>query len=172
MTTITADRFPAFDPAESFEFRAFLLLDAVVARVRARILVELVRLSFLGFFDRFESFVDSLQKAEDESASETEIHTVLEHKMKLAASIERLMKSLDSMARVPFRESNLAAYVAGDGRIEALRDFVSSAQLEQGIENQIEQAKTEFLSTFARRKLTREQRRVLIDKYRKISVGE
>lgn len=171
MTTTTADRFPAFDPAQSFEFRAFLILDRVVTKVHLRILVELTRLSFLGFFDRFESFLSSLLLAEDEAMSERGIREILEQKVKLAKSIERLVKSLESMGHVPFRNSSLAVYIAGNDRIETLKSFVNSAKLESGIEDQIEQAKLDFLSTFARRKLTREQRNLLVEKYRKISVG-
>jgi hypothetical protein len=171
MTTTTADRFPEFDPAQSFELRAFFLLDPIVAKVRARILVELTRLSFLGFFDRFESFLDSVQLAEDEATSEHEVCEILSQKDKLAKSIERLVNSLDSMARVPFRDSSLAVYVAGNSRMEILKAFVASAKLERGIEDQIEQAKLDFLSKFARRKLTRDQRQLLVEKYRKITVG-
>jgi hypothetical protein len=171
MTTTTADRFSPFDPAQSFEFKAFLFFERLVATVKVRILVELARLSFLGFFDRFESFLDELQLAEDESTSEQDIRAVLDQKIKLVKNIERLVTSLESMRGVSFKKSNLAIYVAGKERIEMLGNFLKSTALEQGVEEQIEEAKTDFLSTFARRKLTREQRALLIEKYRKLSAS-
>jgi hypothetical protein len=169
MTTTTANRFSPFDPAESIEFKAFLFLERLVAMARVRILVGLTRLSFLGFFDRFESFISEMQLAEDEATTEHDVRFILDRKIKLAKSVERLVASLDSMARVPFRASNLAIYIAGRERIEVLKAYLKSTSLEQGMEEEIEQAKVDFLSTFARRKLTREQRTLLVDKYRKIS---
>jgi len=73
------------------------------------------------------------------------------------------------MTHVPFKGASLGEYVAGKERIETLRFFIRSTTLEQQAEEMIEQSKTEFLSNFARRRLTREQRNRLIENYRKIS---
>lgn len=47
--------------------------------------------------------------------------------------------------------------------------FITSTTIEHQAEEMIEQSKVEFLSNFARRRLTREQRNRLIENYRKIS---
>ncbi len=45
MTTTTAEQLHPFpDPTESFEFKAFILLDTIVARVKLRVLIELTKL--------------------------------------------------------------------------------------------------------------------------------
>jgi len=170
MTTITADQFLlSADPTDSYEFKAFILLDSIVRRIKLRGLIELVRLSFLGFYDRFETFLDQIQKAEDDVLGEEAVATVLAHKLRLAQNVKALVARLEPMTHVRFKDGNLADYVAGKERIETLKLFITSTMLEHQAEEMIEQSKTEFLSNFARRRLTKEQRNRLIENYRKIS---
>jgi len=170
MTTITADQFLlSADPTDSYEFKAFILLDSIVRRIKLRGLIELVRLSFLGFYDRFETFLDQIQQAEDDVLGEDAVATVLAHKLRLAQNVRMLIARLEPMTHVPFKGGNLADYVAGKERIQILKGFIASTMLEHQAEEMIEQSKIEFLSNFARRRLTREQRYRLIENYRKIS---
>ncbi len=76
------------------------------------------------------------------------------------------------MTKLPFKGSDLADYVAGKDRIEVLRFFIKNTRFEHEAEEIIEHSKVEFLSRFARRKLTREQRNLLVEKYRKISIDQ
>jgi hypothetical protein len=170
MTTTTADQFQlSIDPTESFEFKAFILLDTIVRRIKLRLLIELVRLSFLGFYDRFEKFLEQVQQYEDDAMGEEAITAILAQKLRLAQNVRTLVARLEPMTSVPFKGVNLGEYVAGKERIEALRLFIAHAELEQQAEEMIEQSKTEFLSNFARRRLTREQKNRLVEKHRKIS---
>ncbi len=170
MTTTTADQFQlSADPADSYEFKAFILLDSIVTRIKLRGLIELVRLSFLGFYDRFETFLDQIQQAEDDVVGEEAVASVLAQKLRLAQNVKTLVARLEPMTHVPFRGGNLGEYVAGKERIETLKLFITSTTLEHQAEEMIEQSKIEFLSNFARRRLTREQRNRLIENYRKIS---
>lgn len=170
MTTTTADQFQlSADPTESFEFKAFILLDSIVTRIKLRILIELVRLSFLGFYDRFEKFLDQIQQHEDDAMGEEGMAAVLAQRARLAQNVQTLVARLEPMLSVRFKNANLAEYVAGKDRIEALRLFIAHTGLEQQAEEMIEQSKTEFLSNFARRRLTREQKNRLLENHRKIS---
>jgi hypothetical protein len=169
MTTTTAN-FPLLpDPTESFEFRAFILLDLIVARVKLRAVIELARLSFLGFYDRLEKFVDQLQRAEDDAVGEAAVKAIVEQRLRLATNVERLLSRLEPMAQVPFKRSSLGDYIAGIDRIEVLKAFIRIAKAEEAAEDLIERSKTEFLSEFARRRLTKHQRDLLIEKHRKFS---
>lgn len=173
MTTTTADQFPLFtDPTDSFEFKAFFLLDSIITKARLRVLIELTRLSFLGFYDRFEKFLEQLQLAEDEAIGEETAKAVVGQRLHLAASIETLLARLDPMTRITFKGSNLGEYVAGKDRIDTLRLFIKSARIDQQAEDKIEQSKVEFLSSFARRRLTKHQQSLLVEKYRKFSIGQ
>jgi len=171
MTTTTADQFPLFtDPTQSFEFKAFILLDSIITRARLRILIELTRLSFLGFYDRFEKSLDQLQIMEDEATGEEMVKMVMGRRLHFATSIETLLARLEPMTRIPFKGSSLGEYVAGRDRIETLKYFIRGAKIDQQAEDLIEQSKTEFLSSFARRRLTKQQQALLVEKYRKFSV--
>jgi hypothetical protein len=170
MTTTTADQFLlSADPTDSYEFKAFILLDSIVTRIKLRGLIELVRLSFLGFYDRFETFLDQIQHAEDDVVGEEAVAALLAQKLRFAQNVKTLVARLEPMTLVPFKDGNLAEYVAGKERIETLKLFITSTILEHQAEEMIEQSKTEFLSNFARRRLTRDQRNRLIENYRKIS---
>jgi len=173
MTTTTADHFTLFaDPAESFEFKAFILLDSIILRIKLRGLIELTRLSFLGFYDRFEKFLGQIQYVEDDALGEQAMKAVLAQRLRLAENVEMLVARLEPMMRVQFKDSNLGEYVAGKDRIDVLKFFIKNTRFEHKAEEMIEESKVEFLSRFARRKLTREQRLLLLEKYRKISISQ
>ena len=173
MTTTTADQFPLFaDPTDSFEFKAFILLDSIVTRARLRVLIELTRLSFLGFYDRFEKSLDQLQFMEDEALGEETAKAVVGQRLRLATTVETLLARLEPMTRVTFKSSNLGEYVAGRERMDTLRLFIKGSKIDQQAEDMIEQSKVEFLSSFARRRLTKQQQNLLIEKYRKFSIHQ
>jgi hypothetical protein len=173
MTTTTADHFALFaDPSESFEFKAFILLDSIIVRIKLRGLIELTRLSFLGFYDRFEKFLSQIQYIEDDTVGEEAMKAVLSQRLRLAQNVERLVARLEPMTHVPFKDSNLGEYIAGKDRIDVLKFFIKNTRFEHEAEELIEHSKIQFLSRFARRKLTREQKNLLVEKYRKISIGQ
>jgi hypothetical protein len=172
MTTATAT--PSFfaDPTASFEFRAFIFLDLIVSRVKLRILIEFARLSFLGFYDRLEKSLEQLAQAENAASSEPDIKMVVEYRMQLASSMDSILARLEPMMRIVFKDSTLGEYIAGRDRIDTLRATSSNIKLEQEAEGLIEHSKTEFLSQFARRRLTKTQRELLIERHRKLSVHQ
>jgi hypothetical protein len=172
MTTATAGLSLFTDPTESFEFRAFIFLDLIVARLKLRVLIELARLSFLGFYDRLEKSLDQLERAENEIIGEAEIKAIVEHRLHLASNIETLLGRLEPMTRMQFKNSTVGDYVAGKDRIETLRAIIKSAKIEHRAEELIENSKIEFLSEFARRKLTKHQRDQLVERHRRLSVHQ
>jgi hypothetical protein len=169
MSSVTYDELVGTNPTDSFFFKAGMLLNRVQRRVRFRLVVEMARLFFLGFYEDFVRFAEALDEAESRSRDAAEFEKVWSCRLNAAEKIERLVECFDSMRHFRYKGKNLVDYVIGDERLEQLRAFVQGTRVDEQAELAISRAKNGFLSTFAARRLNRTQRSALLEKYREMA---
>jgi hypothetical protein len=169
MSSVTYDLTLAADPTQAFTFKAGMFLNRLQRRFRFRIIVEIARLLFLGFYEDFVEYGDLLETAEAGSKNATDFEAVWRRRLRAARDIERLIATFESMQGASYQGRDLVEYVIGSERLEHLRAFVVATRLDERAETAIAQAKRQFLRTFATRKLSNAQRTAFVEKYRALS---
>ncbi len=169
MHEATYEHFVRLDPTESPLFKLGLFFDRLVTKVQFRFLVVMTRLLFLGFYDDLRIFLEKIELAEGQAQSESEHKAVWDRKMKVAQETEKLAQLLQSMGRISYQGSDLVAYIVGQDRLEEIKIFVELARLEGRGEAILEQTKRDFLGTFGKRRLTRDQRTTFVRKHKELS---
>lgn len=169
MTTATYDQYLLSDPTESYTFKVGLFFDRLVARVTVRVVVETARLLFLGFYAEFETFLDGIESAEEQSRTESEFKGLWERKLRVAQNTAQLVKQLESLAGVTYKGKDLVNYLVGRDRLGGLKLFVEATGFEQKGEAILAHAKREFLVAYGKRRLSRGQREALLEKHKELS---
>jgi hypothetical protein len=169
MRSATYEHSTCTDPTDSYLFKIALLLDWLTAKVKHRILIEVTRLLILGFYEDFRDFLHALEQAEDQCRSEAEFKAVWMRKLAAAERVAKLVGQLESIGHVPYNGRDLVNYLVGNDRLEELQLFVKATRLEREAEAMLDKAKRGFLASFAKRRLARDQRAALLQKYRELT---
>ncbi len=168
MTTATYDQLTCPDPTETYAFKAGLFVDRLLARLRVRLLVEVARLLFLGFYDDLQNFLRTIQLAEERAQSEAEYKAIWNHKAKVALKTAELVSQLESIGNVRYGSRGLVDYVVGADRLDQLKLFVEISQFEQAGEAILAQAKRDFLTAYGKRAPSKTQRTALLEKHKEL----
>ena len=174
MTTITYDQLVARDPTESSLFKCAMVFDRVVAKLKLKFLIEVMRLLMLGFYEDFRCFVQATDGAEAQAEKQAQFMAVQKLKLAAAANTAKLISRLESLDGVPYKGGNLLDYILGRDRLDDLRLFVKATRVEHQAEEVLDQAKSQFLSSFAKRRLSKSQQTALLQKFnelKQVAVG-
>lgn len=145
-----------------------MILQRLTAAAKLRVLVELTRLVLLGFYDDFCRFMDDMEQAENQSQSEAVFSTVWSLRLSAAEKTSKLIQRLERMKDVSYKGRSLLDYLIGDNRLEEMSLFVQMVKLEAEGEQILAKAKRDFMAAFGKRKLSKNQRTALLEKYREL----
>ncbi len=120
----------------------------------------------MGFYDELQTFLDPVALAEDQSRSESEYRAVWERKQKVAQKTASLVAQLELLGQLTYKGTNLLHHIVGAQRLEELTLFVEATNLEKRGERILAQAKKDFLATFGKHQLSRNQRLALLEKHK------
>ncbi len=169
MASITYEELQGIDPTDSILYRAAVLFDGLLRRVKLGILVEISRLLFLGFYEDFRIFLDAIEQAEGASVNAGEFEAVWSCKLRVANKIAVLVARLESIGAASYKDTSLIHYIAGKERLEGLKLFVQATDVERQGEEILTRTKGAFLTSFAQRKLTQNQQASLLEKYKELA---
>ncbi len=169
MTSVTYDQLVCMDPTSTYQFKGVILLERLITRIRLRFLLEMTRLLMLGFYDDFQTFLQNVESAEHRSRSESEFRAIFGCKLRAAQATSGMIERLQILEGLRYRERDLLDYLIGRDRLEELSLFVKATMIENEAEGMLDEAKREFLKSFAKRKLTKVQRAAILQKYDELS---
>ena len=168
MSEATFEQLGSLDPTKTFLFKAAMLFEGLVLKLKLRVLMQICRLLLLGFCEDFRIFVREIELAEDRSRSEAEYKLVWSFKSEAAGNVARLVDKLESMQGSFYSARTLPDYLIGEERLEELKMFIRLTQVECEADGLIDAAKKDFLRSFAKRQLSKSQQAAFLRKYEEL----